>query len=159
MSKIDTSITARDRSNSDYAVDGLLNGLLAGVVMAAFLVIVILLNGWEMESIFELWATPSPSSITSVAVHLAISGVYGIGFGLFYGMALVRVNGSPPVWLLLFSGLVYGALIWLLAVTVIIPRTDGFYESLPAGYLISAHILYGMITGLLFIRNGRSRVS
>jgi uncharacterized membrane protein len=92
-------------------------------------------------------------------VHLAISGVYGIGFGLIYGMALTRAKGSPPGWLLLFSGAVYGALIWLLAVTVIIPRTEGFFESLPTGYLISAHLLYGMITGLLFKRNDSTRVS
>jgi hypothetical protein len=159
MSKIDTSITTRDRSNSDLAVDGLLNGLLGGVAMAAFLVVVTLLNGWEFESIFELLVESSPSPITSVAVHFAISGVYGIGFGLFYGMALTRVKGSPTVWLLLFSGLVYGALIWLLAVTVIIPQTDGFFATLPSGYLISAHFLYGMITGLLFKRNGSDRLS
>lgn len=113
--------------------------------MAVFLVVVSLLNRWELESLFELWRTPSPSPITSLAVHLAISGVYGIVYGLFYGMALTRAKGSPPGWLLLFSSTVYGALIWLLAVMVIIPRTDGFFESLPTGYLISAHLLYGII--------------
>ena len=152
MTKIDTSLTARDRSTSDFAVDGLLNGVLAGLAMAGFLVVVTMVNGWEVASIFELWAAPSPSPIISVAVHFAISGVYGIGFGLFYGVALTRTKESPSGWLLALSGAVYGALIWLLAVTVIIPRTDGFFSSLPSGYLISAHLLYGMITGLLFKR-------
>ena len=65
----------------DLAVDGIFTGIEAGIIMAAFLVVVLVGQDFspaEVLSVFTLYGSPSLTS--GILAHLAVSRVYGIFF-------------------------------------------------------------------------------
>ena len=74
----------RARSSiGDAAVDGLLNGVVAGVVMAIYLMISGVLTGTGMAATlnaFDLGQGTSP--VRGALIHLAVAAIYGMVFSL-----------------------------------------------------------------------------
>ncbi len=139
----------------DAAVEGLLNGILAGVAMALLLVLVQAAGGvapLAVLSYFDLGENASP--FVGAFTHIAVSGIYGVIFGMVAAI-LARAIGermSLAVWLLL--GLGYGLLVFGVAEWIVLPRTLSPLRELPPWLFASAHVLYGLVLGLLA---GRSR--
>jgi hypothetical protein len=138
----------------DAAVDGLLSGAAAGVLMAAFL----LAAGWTAGQSWD-WVLrqfdpgPTPSPLTGAVTHLAVSGVYGILFGSLW-RPISRISGRLPAWL---AGLAYGLLLLALAVMITSARATfgggGWLQGIPPAQLAAAHTIYGLSLGWLVGRS------
>jgi hypothetical protein len=135
----------------EAAVDGLLAGVGAGVLMAAYLALAGLTVGVGPD---EWLGRLDPSGTTSPAIgglaHLAVAGVYGAFFGSAWRLTPRRPRGLA--WGLL-CGPAYGLALWLVAVTAS-ASTGGLspFGELPAGHLVAAHCVYGLTLGALFQR-------
>jgi hypothetical protein len=136
----------------DAAVDGLICGVAAGLLMAIFLLVAGWLGGRGLADVlrqFDPGAVPAP--LTGAITHLAVSGVYGILFGSLW-RPLGRAWASLPAWLL---GLAYGVLLWLLAASITAARAGlgaGWLQGIPAAQLAAAHLIYGLALGGLVQR-------
>jgi hypothetical protein len=136
----------------DAAVDGLISGVAAGLLMAVFLLAAGGLGGRGWEDILRQFdPSVGPSPLTGAVTHLAVSGVYGILFASLW-RPLARWWRRVPAWLV---GLVYGLLLWLLAATVTAARSSasgGWLQGIPPAQLAAAHLVYGMALGWLVRR-------
>jgi hypothetical protein len=132
----------------DAAVDGLLAGGGAGILMAVYLWIAGLtlgISAGAMFSRFDPGGTASP--VSGLLIHLAVSGVYGA----IYGLGRRLTAGWPalarlPGWL---AGGLYGAILLALAWTVILPGTASPVREIPLVHLAAAHGVYGLVLGRL----------
>ena len=134
--------TIYELSVSDRAISGLLRGLLAGVFMMVVLVLAGILSG---DSLLIALNRFNPFSqdlpLQGLLLHLGVSAVYGIVFGVLR----VAIPRRVPGWL---AGLLYGLLLFGLAELVILPSTGSTLTDLPAVFVLLAHELYGLILGL-----------
>jgi hypothetical protein len=146
MTTSNSTSSNQQKSIGETAVDGLLAGIGAGLVMALFLLLVGLLNGDSAAVVLgrfdpgqnHLW-------LTGFIIHLAVSSIYGILFGLLY-LLLVRIR--PPLvqfsWLL---GLAYGLLLYAIAQTALSTGADSGLLQFTAVHLLIAHAVYGVVLG------------
>lgn len=149
-------IINREISTSDAAVDGLLSGILAGLVMAAFLALAMLISDESPLATLALFAPdPNSSPLVGLLSHLAVSGIYGVLFGVVYAALLRRRDYNPPAWLHAAIGGVYGLLLLLAAWTLILPATGSQLQGIPFLYLALGHLLYGVLLGWLLYRRVR----
>ena len=137
----------------DAAVEGLLNGILAGIAMAVWTVAVEWLNGIAPQTAlgyFDPGENASP--LTGTILHLAVSGVYGLVFGILSAL-LLRIKGvQPKKWWGPALGALYGLLIFGMAASIILPQTASELGALPMWSLVVAHLLYGIVLGTLQLR-------
>jgi hypothetical protein len=135
----------------DAAVDGLLAGVAAGFAMAAYFVAVGLLAGDGMETILGRFAPGDTTSpLSGALMHLAVSGVYGLVFGLVRGLTARLWRLRLPGWL---TGSVYGLVLVALAEAVILPGTGLLLQEIPFVHFALAHIIYGLSLGYLVDRS------
>lgn len=143
----DNTTTQKDLSTGDRAVSGLLGGLLAGVPMAAVLMLAGLLDGDTLElaasrfNLFNNSGTPQQFLLQGLLLHLGTAAVYGVIYGLLRGLLPQRLPG----WL---SGLFYGLLLFALAELAILPGTGSPLAAFPAIFLLAGHAVYGLVLGL-----------
>lgn len=149
-------IVNREISSSDAAIDGLLSGVLAGLAMAAYLALAMLAAGLSPLATLALFA-PEPQSgpLVGLLAHLAVSGIYGVLFGMGYAALLRRPDYNPPAWLHAAIGGVYGLLLFLAAWTLILPATGSQLQQIPLMQLAVGHLLYGVLLGWLVYRRAR----
>ncbi len=135
----------------DAAVDGLCSGVIAGVVMVAYLVMVELVAGPGPELVLGRFdPNEATSPLTGRLMHLAVASVYGALFGLIGWLtARVRPFGRLPAWL---AGLAYGLTLLLLAKAVILPGVASPLLEISTVHFTLAHVIYGLTLGFLFNR-------
>jgi hypothetical protein len=138
------------------AVDGLLAGVAAGVLMMVVLVMIAWLGGDAPAVTLSRFdpnraaGATNATPLVGLLAHLATAGVYGALFGMVRrGLRGLQVR--PPVWL---AGLVYGLVLWLAAHWVLLPATSSPLLEVPPGLFLAAHLTYGLTLGAL---SGRSR--
>jgi hypothetical protein len=149
MAQSELLVREDEMTLGDAAVDGLLVGIGAGVLMAAYLALTALAAGENMAAVLSRFdPSPTPSPLTGLFMHLAVAGVYGIVFGLARRLS-PRRWGRLPGWLI---GLVYGWGLVGLAWTVILPGTGSALLSLSFLRLAGAHAVYGLALGTLMDR-------
>src|SRR5581483_8022847 len=94
----------RDNTIGDAAVEGLLTGIVAGIEMAAFILVVELVSGVLLMKVlgyFDVIRDGSP--LTGLFTHFAVAGVYGVMFGLLWSL-WTRLGR----WWIIVAGMVYG---------------------------------------------------
>ncbi len=92
-------------------MSGLLAGIVAGVVMAAFLAGLGFATGESVaDALSHFGMGEGTTPIAGLLTHLAVSGVYGIVWG--YLLRIVRSLLPAPGWLV---GVAYGLLLFLVA--------------------------------------------
>lgn len=140
-------------TTGDVAVDGLLAGVIAGGVMAGYLVLSGLLAGIEPLQTLARFASPAGASVLAgILVHLSLSAVYGIVFGVIYRLlGGGRLAGRGAGTLL---GLGYGLVLLLLAQGVTLALPNAPLRAVPAGHLAVAHGIYGAVLGWLMAQRG-----
>ena len=145
----------KDLTLGDAAVDGLLSGIAAGIVMAVYLIVVGLVTGEApgmVLSRFDPGEKPSP--LTGALMHLAVAGVYGMLFALGRRLIVRRWPFNTSLsWL---AGLAYGLVLLILATTVILPGTGSPLREIPFPHFAVTHVLYGLTLGALMGRQARS---
>jgi hypothetical protein len=106
----------------DAAVDGLISGVVAGLAMAAYLIATALLSGEGPGTVLGRFAAGETTSpVTGGLSHLAVSAAYGALFGVGWWMAARHLPRTLPAWL---AGFAYALVLLILAVAVVLPRTD-----------------------------------
>lgn len=145
-------------SASDAAIDGLLSGVLAGLGMAVYIALAMLASGVAPLATLALFA-PDPESgpLVGVLAHLAVSGIYGVLFGVGYAVLLRRPDYNPPVWLHAVIGGLYGLLLLLAGTLVLLPATGSQLQQIPLLHLAIGHLLYGALLGWLVYRRVRRK--
>ncbi len=145
------SLMRAHRSVGDAAVDGLLNGVVAGIVMAIYIVLInaTLDRGLAATlSAFDLGQGALP--VRGVLIHLAIAAIFGVVFGLIHRLIGQRRSigrsGSATI------GLAYGLLLWSIAQVAITAGINVGLGSLPTAHLAAAHLIYGITLGWLIGR-------
>lgn len=147
MSK--TNLLTREKYFSgDAAVDGFLNGVIAGVFMGMYVLLIFLVNGLPPEEVMLFFDNSISSPLYAPVVLLAVSGIYGLVYGLIILPIISRWENIPRVGIAAATGIIYGILLWSIANFIILP------ESLPAGYvpgiyLLTSHMVYGLLIGLM----------
>ena len=142
-------------SVGDAAVEGLMYGIVAGLAMAVFVVGFELLGGIAPQvvlSYFDVGSGASP--LVGLFTHVAVSGMYGVVFGIATMLA-ARTFGAhmtPGKWLAL--GLLYGAVVFGIAIWIVLPRTNSPLSAMPMWAFAIAHFLYGGVLGW-FIGRGK----
>ncbi len=139
---------ARNTTVGDAAVDGLLAGIAAGIVMAAYLVGVSLFG--EGVAVLNRFDPSGASPVVGTLMHLAVSGVYGAVFGIVSNW-IRRFN--LPAWL---SGLTFGLVLFALAATIILPSSRSAVAGIPIVHFGIAHVIYGLVIGIIINRNSKS---
>ena len=144
-------LTRARSSIGDAAVDGLLNGVAAGVVMAIYVMISGVLTGAGLAatlSAFDLGQGASP--VRGALIHLAVAAIYGMVFSLIYrligrGRSISR-GGDVLI------GVAYGLLLWLITQVAFAGGISVALSSLPAVHFAVAHALFGLTLGWLIGR-------
>lgn len=151
MSK--TSLLAREKySFSDAAVDGLLNGVIAGVFMGIYVLLIFLVGGLPVEEVMSYFDDSRSSPLFGAVIHLAVSAIYGLIFGLIILPITSRRQNISGTWLAVISGMIYGVLLWGIANFLMLR------ESLPVGnvpgiHLLTSHLVYGILLSYLTQRS------
>ena len=131
------------KSLGDLAVDGLLLGLAAGLIMMALLVVVGMVEGAAPDAVLARFGLPDGAmAVTGLLGHLAVSAVLGLVWGILYGS--VRRRAPLPAWVL---GAAYGLALYVGAALFVVGAT-GLADFAPWA-LLAAHLAYGVTLGLL----------
>ena len=152
MAKIE-NIERRELSIGDAVIDGLFTGLLAGLGMAATLV----LAGWTGgEQPAEVLSRIAPQQLNTplsgFLLHLAVSGIYGMVYGIFWWLVLRVRSFQPNLLTALVGGVVYGRLLEAAAQAILLPSSGSGLGQTPFWHLALAHLVYGLVLGLLLYR-------
>ncbi len=135
-------------SVGDAAVDGLLHGMIAGVAMAIYLILIDVVIGTSLAatlSAFDLGQ--GTSSLRGALIHLAVAAIYGMVFSLIYrliGRSRTIGRGASVI-----VGLAYGLLLWSITQFAFAVGISVALNSLPALHLAVAHLVYGALLGWL----------
>jgi len=150
MDKVDL-ITKNKPTFSNWAVDGVFFGLIAGVIMFLGISALAMIAGIAPGKVLEYFSPNGPiSPIQGFFSHLAVSAVYGILFGLLIWSNLQRfLSTTFAGW---FGGLGYSILILVLAQVAILPEINSPLLELPFWVWAVGHGLYGLVLGGLFAR-------
>jgi hypothetical protein len=139
--------TQQTMSMGETAVDGLLAGLVGGVLMALFLAAAGWLAGTPpLTTLAYFDPAQAGSWLTGLLAHLAVSAIYGVLFGLLLGgVGLIRPSALR--WRLLL-GMGYGLLLWVLAMGLVLTAVGAPLAQMPAWQFGLAHLVYGLALGL-----------
>jgi hypothetical protein len=137
-------------SLGEAAADGLLAGAAAGIVMAGYLIVSGLAQGDAVATTLARFGAEGGALPTTGAIsHLAVSGVYGLVFGIGRRLIAALLGGRVPGWL---AGALFGLALYALAVGALLPASGSPLQELPALHLVVAHLLYGATLGYLTSR-------
>ena len=139
------STLEKPKDAGEAAIDGLLGGMFAGLLMGLTILLTGLLAGETPTSVMERFTTGQAATpLSGSFAHLAVSSVYGVVFSvLVYGLPR-RWLSIVPGWL---AGLLYAALLLLLAVSVLLPGLQSPLNQLPLWVLAAGHAVYGVVLG------------
>lgn len=149
-----TKRITKTMSVGDAAVEGLMYGIVAGIAMALFVLLVEWLSGVAPLTVlgyFDGGGNASP--FMGAFTHIAVAGIYGAVFGMI-AMVVARMFGarmSFTIWL--GAGALYGMLIFGIAEWVILPRSDSPLREMPLWSFALAHLFYGAVLAALWVRH------
>ena len=133
---------------SEAAIDGLFAGFLAGLAMAAFLAMTALTRSETLTTMFNRFnPTQATSPMTGFLLHLAVSSVYGILFGLIWYLASILRRFAILPWQAISLGAAYGAGLFFLAWLILLPASASSLRQLPFWQFGMSHLVYGIILG------------
>ncbi len=140
----------------EVAVDGLLQGVAAGIVMLLVFLALGALEGYAPSRILSaLGLTHDATQVQGALVHLAIGAIYGVLWSLLIALPvrLYFPEIETATWVAV--GLGFGCLTWLVAEAALFAVTG--LSMLPWYALLMAHLLYGGTLGLIQARHGTLR--
>ena len=145
-------------STPDAVLDGLFSGIMAGLVMAGSLLLSGSLRGEAITAILSSFSLDSGASpLSGTLLHLSMSGIYGMLFGLGLRYLHRHVDLSPSIWWAVLLGTGYGVLLQLLAWFILLPGSGSPLGEQPFLQLSLAHLLYGLTLGVLMYIIGSRR--
>lgn len=151
MDKIDI-IPENKGGISTLAVDGVIYGIVSGIVMFISLAALALLSGEALGLVLERFSGGSLSSpVLGLVGHLGVSAIYGAIFGTLIFPPLKRLRSKKiGIWM---AGILYGGFLLFLAQIAILPGTNLLLNQFPLWQWAFGHAMYGVVLGGLFARN------
>lgn len=151
MIRTERMVSERGRTAGDAAVEGLLAGVAAGIAMSIILVVAGVLAGKEPASTLAHFdPAGSAAPVTGALIHLGVSAVYGLLFGVLHRLiGRGRLTGQPAGVLL---GLAYGLALLFVAQGLTLTGAGAPLREIPALHLAAAHLVYGVVLGWLVAR-------
>ena len=144
--------SSKSTTAGDAAVGGLFHGLVAGLAMAAYIVLIGLLQGIGPVMIWTRLGGALENPVSGLLAHLAVSGVYGVIWGLIW-WPIHRRLPQLPAWL---GGLVYGLLLLVIAQAAV-AALNPLLMDIGLAHRAVAHLVYGLVLGLLTARSQASQ--
>ena len=146
MTTSNSTSSYQQKSMGDTAVDGLLAGLVGGVAMALFMVVISWLTGIPPQTMLAYFDPAKTGGwLTGLLAHLSVSAIYGVVFGLLMaGLGWLRPSLLSWQWL---WGVGYGLLLWLLGLGVVLTAVASPLDQIPTWEFVLAHLLYGLVVG------------
>jgi len=142
------SLTRDYPKSGDAAVNGLFGGMVAGVGMAVALVITGLITGSSaLTTLARFDPATNGKALTGTLAHLAVSGTYGLIFGLIWNTAIRLMRAHPSLWQSILAGAGYGLLLWLGAHFILLPGTRSPLSEIAIWQFLSSHLIYGLLLG------------
>lgn len=139
-----------DATLGDAAVEGLFSGMIAGIPMAVYLGAVNLIMGESLLETFARFAVNDEATpLLGFLLHLGVSGVYGLAYGLVCQLTARRWISSPSLWLSVLMGCAYGLILLLLALVVLLPGSASPLKEISIIHLAIAHLIFGSALGIL----------
>ncbi len=139
-----SSVANKSRTSiGDAAAGGLIPGLIAGVAMAVYLIVVSLAAGAGPAELLSRFGAGNVTPAAGALSHLAVSVVYGAVGGVV--LNAVRGRVKAPAWLL---GLGFGLILYVVAQVLLRGVTSPMLQ-ISAWHLLVAHLLYGLVLGWL----------
>jgi hypothetical protein len=138
-----TFSVVRSVSPNKLAVAGAIAGLGGGLVFG------ILMGMMGMLQLVEMLIRVE-NAIVGFIVHMVLSAIIGAIFGLTFGRMLASLGSA------LLYGIIYGVIWWILGALFLMPLLLGMSEMIfaigqPQWMSLMGHILYGLITAIIFI--------
>ena len=151
MTTQDLTTSIKRRTAGDAAIDGLLAGIGAGLVMGVFLLVAGLVGGEAPADVIGRFdPAQSNNLVAGLVTHLAVSAIYGAIFGVLF-LALARLRPGLARWGWL-AGLVYGLALFAIARGAIGTGVDSGLAYFATTILLLAHAIYGLVTGMVIGR-------
>jgi hypothetical protein len=148
-------VTQRKKVIGDVAVDGLLAGMGAGVIMGLLLAILGLLDGSNpVELLGRFDPAGQDQALVGGLMHLAMSAIYGVLFAIVYHFLAGRWAATRRWGWLIGAG--YGLALWLAAQFVFLPRTGAALAEIAPLHFALGHLAYGEALGYLLGRQERA---
>lgn len=146
------SLAISKKNTTEALIDGLFGGILGGLGMLVFLVIVGLLGGTSLVEMLNRFGVPDQTStpLSGALVHLGVSAVYGAVFAVILHYVLPKLPQAIPGWV---WGAGYGLLLWLFAASLLLPTTGSALLEFPSWQFASAHLIFGAILGWFCTRS------
>lgn len=143
----------KEEATGETAVNGLIAGLPAGLVMAISLMLTGILTGTQpLVTLGYFDPGRGGGWLSGLLAHLAVSAIYGMIFALLMRVG-ERIRPSFSRGSLLW-GLVYGLMLYGAAVGVVFRAIASPLAQIAAWQLAAAHLLYGLV---LSIRQQKNR--
>ncbi len=133
-------------STSDAVVNGLFNGLLGGIAMAAVIAVFSLLNGRGLDYLGNFAAGTPVLPLMGLVMHLAVSCIYGMFYALGRHWGKLNRLSWLPGWL---AGLAYALGLWVFAVLILLPAAHSLILTMPWVVFFAGHAVYGLVLGSL----------
>ncbi len=146
MTSQDFVPSLKQKTVGDAAIDGLIAGVWAGIIMVLLLLAAGFLFGESPALVlgcFDIQA--GDRSIVGVFTHVAVSAIYGLLFGVLF-MGLGRLWPALLKWRLL-AGLAYGLILYALAQAAFSAGARLSLAQFAPLSLLLAHMLYGLVLG------------
>jgi hypothetical protein len=144
------SLELHRSSLGDVAIDGLLKGILAGIVMLLYLLVSGFFRGDDpLLALARFSPIENATPFLGLLVHLGVSAIYGALFGLLCWFFIIRRQMNTGRWTLVLAGLAYGLLLWLIAQVLLLPGSGSGLAQFGAGNLAVGHLIYGAVLGSL----------
>jgi hypothetical protein len=155
-----SNFAPRSINLGDAAIDGLFAGAIAGLAMAGYLTLTALLRGEGFVTLFNRFApTQASEPLAGFLMHLAVSGIYGILFGILWALTSHMHSLEPLFRHAALLGVLYGVILFFLAWYLLLPASNSQLLKVPFFDLGLAHIIYGAMLGFLTQRIGLREIN
>ncbi len=150
--------------NATNARSGALAGLVGGVVMAMWSMVVLAATGagfWTPVNLIAhtIWRgapTDGSFSIGALLLGLLVHMVMSVAFGVVLATLATRLAGTLPA--LLAAGMTFGLVLWLVNQYVIWPAIDETAAQAFTPWVFAAgHLLFGLVAAVLLGRQPAHR--
>jgi hypothetical protein len=139
-----TASTTRSEQHGygNAAVNGLVAGAAAGIAMLGYLLLTAGDAPGDLLTRFT-GAGIEASPLMGAVTHLAVSAIYGMGFGLIWRAVHSRYGKIAQV----LFGLAYGLALYAISQWLMLPAAQSPLLELPMPHWGIAHAIYGIVLG------------
>ena len=157
VEEVEVKTTLENYERKRAAIGGIVAGLVAGVVMALFVLVMNVLARQDIWVGMKVAGTPFLGEaatqpgfdlipvVVGVATHLGIAAIWGLGFGmLFYGLSKIAT---------VLLGALWGVVVWFGMLYVVLPAfgLGELARTMPLAIAVGEHVLFGVALAIAFL--------